>query len=73
MAMIRFAGTTIGGYGAGSSGVADLLLEPNIVISKFSHLSVVDAENLCFFSGTKAKAGNEVHNPEDDSLLKGTN
>jgi hypothetical protein len=53
---------------ASAGSVADFLLNANIAICELAHIGVIDTEDLHLFCGTERKTGNDVHDPEDDSL-----
>lgn len=39
-----------------------------IVVGKFTHLSVIDSNNLRLLIASKAQEGEDVHNPQYDGL-----
>lgn len=63
--MVRFA-TAASSRNAGVEGVADFLLEADIVVCEFTHVSVIDTEDLSLLSGAETETRDEVHDPEDD-------
>lgn len=44
---------------------AKLSVQTDIIIRKLSHLRIVNAEHLSFFSGAKSQARDVVHDPEN--------
>jgi hypothetical protein len=53
-----------------SASVADFLVNADVVIRELAHISVIDTEDLRFLCGTERETGNDVHDPEDDSLME---
>jgi len=53
---------------AGVEGVADFLLEADIVVRELAHVGVIDTEDLGLLSGTETETGDKVHDPENDGL-----
>jgi len=51
---------------AGVEGVADFLLEADIVVCELTHVGVVDTEDFSLLSGTETETGDDVHYPEND-------
>lgn len=45
---------------------SEIGINANIVVGKLSHLGIIDTDNLCLFSGAQTKAGDKVHDPEDE-------
>ena len=50
-----------------AGSVADFLLNAN-ESCELAHIGVIDTEDPCLFCGTGRETGNDVHDPEDDSL-----
>jgi len=55
---------------ASVESVADFLVDTDVVVRELAHISVIDTEDLSILCGTERETGNEVHDPEDDSLEK---
>lgn len=67
MRMIRLA-IASSGRQAGVEGVADFLLDTDIVVCELAHVGIVNTKNLSFLSGAETEARDEVHDPEDGGL-----
>ena len=61
--------TSTGCCEASVDSVADFLVNADVVIRELAHISVIDTEDLCFLCSAQRETGNEVHDPEDDSLI----
>ena len=61
--------TSTGCCEASVDSVADFLVNADVVIRELAHISVIDTEDLRFLCSAQRETGNEVHDPEDDSLI----
>lgn len=55
------------GDGASVSGSDHIASDLDVVISKLSNLSIVNAHDLILFGGSKAETGNEVEDKENEA------
>ena len=49
--------------------MSDLVLDANVVVRELAHLCIVDADDLRLWRTPQPKEGDEMHEPQDDSLL----
>ena len=47
---------------------ADFLVDADVVVRELAHISDINTEDLRLLCGAERESGNDVHNPEDDSL-----
>ena len=77
LALLRGRNGVLGLAAAATRSVVVLLawhqlsLNSNVVVGKFSHLRIVDADDLCLFVATETEERNEVHDPQNDGLKEG--
>lgn len=73
MYVLGLTATGRGGDVAVRVGVVDEVVvgarvDTNVIVRELAHLRIVDTEDLGIFGRTQTEAGDEVHDPQDDSL-----